>query len=108
MEHTIKVFLQDTAAPECTFAHMGVLRDCIYDKIEWIDYPRYMLECREALEIVSYFITNGIVEIGETISFVFAKEFPENPIVFFWGDDIPKDCEIVRRVELKITDIKEY
>ena len=85
-----------------SWAHQCVEQDCLIDSVEWLDYPRSALIARETLETISYFITDGIVEVGDTLDFVLARELPEYDIEFWWADDIPEGAEIISRHSLTV------
>jgi len=89
-----------------TLCHQGVLNDCIYDSYGWVDYPRIMLTARTALETLGYFVTDGEVNIGESLQFAFVVEFEGESPEFYWGDDIPDDAHSVEIHTATVTDMK--
>jgi hypothetical protein len=86
-----------------TLCHQGILNDCIYDSCEWVDYPRVMLETREGLETLGYFVTDGVVNVGEVIEFAHVVECEGDALEFWWSDDIPNDAFSVELHKATVT-----
>ena len=102
--HTIeKCCLVDIDNPELSFCHVGVINrelNC-WTSYEFADYP--IRTDSYTLEVLSYFITDGDVNVGDVLEYAMVIECEGDTPEFFWGDDIPSGSFSVDSHRLEVT-----